>query len=102
MPLDKPLKAILASMTFKYILKQFALEYDHYNQLNLVHRPRKHRVTRFHLRFSSIKCPSIFNSMNQLSSIVCFRTFQITEHIGVIVNYMFLTRPLRTLLTQLT
>ena len=53
-------------MTFKYILKQFALEYDNYNQFNLVQRPRKHRVTRFSLRFSSIKNPSIFNSLGQL------------------------------------
>ena len=68
MPLDKPLrrlKRIITSMSFKYILKQFALEYDNYNQFYLVQRPRKHRVTRFSLRFSSMKYPSIFNSMGQ-------------------------------------
>ena len=63
MPLDK----LISSLTFKFILKQFALEYDHYNQLNLVQRPRKHRVTRFSLRFSSVKNPTFLNSMNQPS-----------------------------------
>ena len=57
-------------MTFKYILEQFVLEYYNYNQFNLVQRPQKDRVTRprFSLRFSSIKNPSIFNTLGQLSA----------------------------------
>ena len=51
-------------MRFKSITR----EYDHYNQFNLVQRPRKHGVTRFSLRFSSIKSPSIFDFLGQLSA----------------------------------
>ena len=40
--------------------------YDHYNQSNFVQRPRKHGVTRFSLRFSSIKTPSILDFLGQL------------------------------------
>ena len=68
-------------MTFKYFLKQFALEYDHYNQLNLVQRPRKHRVTRFSLRFSSVKNPSIFNSMGQPSTEFQIEAWNILDNI---------------------
>ena len=67
MPAIKPLSLFYKSYynwqhhsNFDCVLKQFTGEYDHYNQSNLVQRPRELGVTRFSLQFSSIKTPSIF------------------------------------------